>query len=168
MNSEQWTVIRVTPSAWVARPASNKNEESEIASVSVSLPLGEGGPRPVGSYFRPQGGTPFCAKGANIVFVCVRKTMLPYGKWCYASHKWCCDYRRKRNFSVAVDEGNLYCKSRRDNIQSIFNLTIFIFAQWTVDSEQKRVTPLTQGKGTRGFPVREIKIGFPSSLFPPP
>ena len=49
-------------------------------SVSVSLPLGEGGPRPVGSYFRPQGGTPFCAKGANIVFVCVRKTMLPYGK----------------------------------------------------------------------------------------
>jgi len=45
-----------------------------------AFPLGEGGPRPVGSYFRPQGGTPFCAKGANIVFVCGRKTMLPYGK----------------------------------------------------------------------------------------
>ena len=52
----------------------------QIASVSVGLPSGEGGPRPVGSYFRPKGGTSFCAKGANIIFVCGRKMMLPYGK----------------------------------------------------------------------------------------
>ena len=36
---------RVMPSARVALRASKKSEESEIASVSVGLPLGEGGPR---------------------------------------------------------------------------------------------------------------------------
>ncbi len=80
MREEGISRKRVTPSARAALRARNKSEESEIASISVSLPLGEGGPRPVGLYFRPQGGTPFCAKGANIVFVCGRKTMLPYGK----------------------------------------------------------------------------------------
>ena len=45
MRDEGISRKRVTPSARVALRASNKSEESKIASVSVSLPLGEGGPR---------------------------------------------------------------------------------------------------------------------------